>query len=473
MIPTWKQYIQNNENGLATFTDDEIEAERQKREQGSNLFPLDVFNPKIAPFINALAQNYDIHRAYIGLCLLSAYSTAIGTAYTVATNETDRIYLPIWGCLLGLSSSGKTLAINKIYGPLNKIQDQFNRQWDEETHGLSDDGIKKAHMHQLIYRDIFTPTLVRYVIPDNPKGLCKMADELLEWINGMNPGSKTGRDGIDEQFWLSVWNCTQYDAVRSGKQKFVCKRPFINIIGGTQYKVLPDFFAKNRDTSGFIFRLLFAIDDRSKMAEVDPYFQMPKEWAAPHEHSLEFMYRELAMPDSEEEPGRCILTHDAINLYHSWVRTSVKAINEMEDIDDRELQAGIFGKTKEYCLRFAALLHISDKVLNADMPENIYKARLSKIEYIDVMTLHRAMKLAQYFHKSSEIAYERVKKQRYAPHDAIVCANLMRKIDKRFSLMQIAGVIYGNETEANKSKLKRNLKKWMFEYSWLFNTRER
>jgi hypothetical protein len=463
--------FKQKENGLATFTDEEIEAEKLKREQTENIFPLDVFHPKMAPFINALAKHYDIHRAYIGLALLSAYSTAIGTAYTVSTNETDRIYLPLWGCLLGLSSSGKTLAINKIYGPLNRIQDQYNREWEESTFGLSDDGIKKAHMAQLIYRDIFTPTLVRYVIPDNPKGLCKMADELLEWINGMNPGSRSGKDGIDEQFWLSVWNCTQYDAVRSGKQKFVCKRPFINIIGGTQYKVLPAFFDKNRDTSGFIFRLLFAIDDRSKMAEVDPYFQMPKEWSAPHEHCLEFLYRQLAMPDSEEEPGRCILTHDAIKMYHAWVGDSIKAINQIEDVEDRELQAGIFGKTKEYCLRFAALLHVSDKVLEADMPESTYSARLSKTEYISESTLARAKKVAQYFHKSSEIAYARVQKESYAPHDARLLAQIMRNHPEK-SMKQHAKTVYGADTEANRKKLERNYKKWVLNFPKLWNAKK-
>jgi hypothetical protein len=463
--------LKSKENGLATFSDNDIDAEQQRRAMQENIFPLDVFHPKIKPFINALAKHYDLHRSYIGLCLLSAYSSGIGTAYTVSTNGKDRIYLPVWACLLGLSSSGKTLAINKIIDPLKKIQDEYNLEWDDRTKMMTDDQIRRETMPTLMYRDIFTPTLVRYVIPDNPKGLCKMADELLEWINGMNPGQR-GKDGTDEQFWLSVWNCTQYDAVRSGKQKYVCKRPFINIIGGTQYKVLPHFFEKNRDTSGFIFRLLFAIDDRSKIAEVDPHFEMPKEWQSPHDHCINFLYRQLPVTSTEEEPGMCLLLYDAIRIYHTWVMKKVKEINDLEDVEERELQAGIFGKTKEYTLRFAALLHITDKVYDSDQAESILSVNLNKQEYISAATLERALKLAEYFHRSSEIAYERVKKQRYAPHDAMVCANLLKRLDKRYSLTDIAEVIYGGRTASAISKLRRNMKKWYVDYYWLFNTKK-
>jgi hypothetical protein len=467
---SFKDFIQKNkENGLATFTEEELESEQQRRKMNENIFPLEVFHPKTKPFINALNQSYDLHRSYIGLAILSSYSTAIGTAYTVSTNGKDEIFLPVWGCLLGLSSSGKSLSINKAYEPLKKIQDEFNLNWDIETQGITMDQMARKNMPQLLYRDIQTPTLIRYVIPDNPKGLCKIADELLEWVNGMNPAARN-KDGTDEQFWLSTWNCTQYDAVRSGKQKFVNKRPFVNIVGGTQYDVLPNFFSKNRDTTGFIFRLLFAIDDRNKIIEIDPHYDMAKEVSDPHENVLRTLYQKLKVESTEEIPGKCILTREAVDVYHGWVRTHVRKINEMEDLKQRELQSGIFGKIKEYALRFSAILHLTDVTFDNSEREWVnYKPQ----EFVSSDVMHRAIKLAQYFHFSAETSYERVQKQRYAPHDAIVCANLLRKLDKRFSLMQIAGILYNKETEANKSKVKRNLKKWMFEYPWLFNSKER
>ncbi|MEJ0030013.1 MAG: hypothetical protein WDO15_06435 [Bacteroidota bacterium] len=81
-------------------------------------------------------SHYDVPASYIGLTLLSAYSTAIGTSYAVESNG-DNIFLPVWACLCGISSSGGTTVINKIYSPLADIQDGFDLEWSDKTTGLS------------------------------------------------------------------------------------------------------------------------------------------------------------------------------------------------------------------------------------------------------------------------------------------------------------------------------------------------
>src|SRR5690606_37187291 len=116
------------------------------------------------------------------------------------------------------------------------------------------------------------------------KGLIKYSDELLEWINGMNQLTK--KEGTDEQFWISSWNCTKYSDIRSGKQKFVIRRPFVNVIGGAQYSVLSRMLSKDRDTTGFIFRLLLALPEVDKIAEPDPSFEVPREMYERHKINL-------------------------------------------------------------------------------------------------------------------------------------------------------------------------------------------
>ena len=127
-----------------------------------NPFPLHVFHPNIISFINLLCSKdgYDIPPSFVGTTLLSAYSTAIGTSYAVTANGKDLIYLPVWAGLVGISSSGKSLAISKIYEPLFNIQDAY----DIELQKLSEQNIQNQSNDEfvktLIIRDVTVPTLI-------------------------------------------------------------------------------------------------------------------------------------------------------------------------------------------------------------------------------------------------------------------------------------------------------------------------
>lgn len=471
----YEKFIRRKKQMLPSASTDDIREELRQRETSENIFPLHVFHPALQPMINAMVNHYDLDRGYIGLCMLSAYSTAIGTAFTVSTNGVDLIFLSVWGCMLGLSSSGKTFTLNKIYEPLFAIQKEFDAKWNEDTEGKSEAQIRDTNMPTVLFMDTYIPTLVRYIMPDNPKGVCKIADELLEWINGMNPGAKGGKDGTDEQFWIRTWNCAPAYVTRSGKQKTTIPRPFANIIGGTQYKLLPMFFAKNRDTTGFIFRLLFAIDDRAKIAEIDPRYSMPREFSIPHNQAINTLYNVFSVTDMHDEPGVCQLGAEAVNIYDAWVRQNIRRINNMDDVNDKDIQSGIFGKIKEYALRFAAILYIMDKALDAGPDTSLMGIGLSKHEFIPAHVMTRALDAVEYFYKSASTAYDRVKKQLYAPEDALRCATIFRIMK---SYADGGKMMYGDPTDETdrdrkKKKFQRLVKKYMTDYPWLFNAKAR
>lgn len=470
----FKRNLRNRKGGLSTASVTELEAELTQRAKDNNPFPLDVFHENVHPFLNALHKYYDFHKGYIGLTLLSCYSTAIGTSYTVSTTGSDQIYLPIWGCMLGLSSSGKSLCFNKIYDPLVQLQNEIDKNWEEDTRGLSEEKTRFTDMPQLLYRDSHMPTLIRYVLPDNPKGICKVSDELLEWINGMNATGGGRKEGTDEQVWLSIWNCTNYSAIRSNKVKISLRRPFVNVFGGTQYENLPKFFNNNRDHSGFIFRLLFAIDDRKSVIAVDPYFTMPDEWWMPHHKCIRLMHEYLKVVDADDEPGVCILSEESRDIFYNWSEAIRRRVNGSEE-KDRNIQAGIFGKIKEYMLRFCAILHITDKVLDNMNVEGGYHHKLMMREPITPDVIRRAIKLADYFYISAEQAYANVILQKFAPRDAMEIAALWNKLylGQRKSLMDLGSIMYGKKSEANRKRFERNLTRYMVDYHWLFNSKER
>jgi hypothetical protein len=467
--------ISNIKTGLSSEKTQDLKNEILKREASENLFPLQIFHPTLKPMINAWNVSYDLDPGFIGLSILSAYSTAIGTAFAVTTKKQptreDFIYLSVWACNVGISSSGKSTVLNRAYSPLFEIQREFDNEWLSETKGLGEMQVAQKQMPTVIFQDTYIPTLVRAVLPDNPKGVCKWSDELLEWINSMDPSAKGGKEGTDQQFWLKTWNCTPAMVTRSGKQKTVLPRPFVNVVGGTQHELLPKFFAKERDITGYIFRLLFAIDDRNIAIDVDPFFEMPKEFVEPYHRSIQLLYKQFNVESTEDEPAACILTDECILMYHKWVKTKTKQINQLEEVRDRNIQHGIFGKIKEYAQRFSAILYVMDRALDNWNYIHPHDVRLQRSHnYVTVDYMERAIQACEYFHKSATITYERVQKQRYAPEAAIITANMMKANKNMTDIANVVFVGKSKSAEGRRQMLNRSLKKWYLDYSWLFNS---
>lgn len=428
-----------------------------------------VFHPNISSFINLLCSKdgYDIPPSFIGTTLLSAYSTAIGTSYVVSTNGIDYIYLVVWAGLVGISSSGKSLAIKKIYEPLFEIQNTFDMQWENESQNLSESQLNGLKMNTIIVRDVHIPTLTRTFLPDNPKGIVKHADELLEWINGLNQISK--KEGIDEQFWVSSWNCSSYTGIRAGKQKFVNKTPFVNIIGGTQHKVLPRFFANDRDTSGFIFRLLFATHHSDLIAKPKPSFQMPHKIEWYHHESIKTLYNSLKVENVNTKPQMVIISLEASELYENWVNSKIDTINKMEDIDEKDTASSILGKMKEYVLRFCGILAVSDKCLDAQIVNEKLNPCFNDKEYVGINVMKRAIELGEYYNKEAILAYEKVKSSNVAPQEVILAAKLFKQNQP---YLKMAKIVYSNQKPKSDTALakqmERDLKKWMIKYPKIF-----
>jgi hypothetical protein len=457
-------YLDNSKkkgSDLATVSDEALAEELKTREEVKNIFPLEVFHDSIKPFITALNKNYDIPRSYIGLGLLCCYSTAIGTSFAVSPNGHTKIPLPVWGALVGISSSGKTLAIDLTHDPLYKIQAEFDRDYKENIAPLPEEARRRAKIKTVVYRDAVIATLVRSIMPDNPKGLTKYADELIEWINGMNQMSK--KEGTDEQFWISSWNCKNYSGIRSGKEKFNVPRPFVNVVGGIQPTILHKLFAKDRDTTGFIFRLLFAVPEVIKIAEPESGFAIPKEYLELHEKTVRKLYFDLNIEDSYEEQRRCILTQEASKMYEAWVKEKIRKINKMEYLRDKEIHSGILGKIKEYAYRFAGILHIVDKASHED-DSRIY-GWFNNDESIPSEVMARALKLADYFYQSAADVYETVENNIIAPPDVVLAASMFRL---RASATDVGYALYGKRNDASKQRAWRNIQKWMRQYPRLF-----
>lgn len=447
--------------GLDAFSNDQIRMEMLRRDLTTNRFPLEVFHPSLKPFLNALCHEYDIPASYAGASILSGLSSAIGTSYVVSTNGVDFVPLPVWVVLVGLSSGGKSMMQNFAFQPHQAIQQIFDKEWEAKTGHLGNEKREKERYECLLFRDAHVSTLIRTILRDNPKGVVKFTDEIIEVINGMAQYGK--KEGIDEQFMLSTWSCLPFQAARSGKTIINLPRPFVNFIGGTQKSVLPKFLANNRDGSGFAFRFLFALPDEERIALPNPEFAMPANFRQPYLDCINRLYFGLPVTDSYQTPKVCQLSPEAVRQYVQWYRAKADVLNRITDPEDKATFASIYGKVKEYALRFAGVLCLHDRAMENSHNDG-FQAGFLEHETIGFDLMDRAIKLADYFFISAIDTYRIVDTRRTAPQEVLICAAMLRN---GRSLSDIAEVLH--KDRKYKMRVHRELKVWIKRYPRVFN----
>ncbi len=452
---SYKAYKEKKQRTLSATSVEELLGEIEEREKMANPFPLDVFHPNIKPFIELIHEHYDIPRSFIGLSMLTAYSTAIGNGYYLSNKKLGAMPLTVWAALVGMSSSGKSVIMKQIFDPLNEIQKDFSAEWKANGEMLGDEERKNYPLRKLIFNDIQIPTLVRWVLPDNLKGMLKFSDEILEWINGMNPNNRS--EGNEEQFWLKCWDGGSHQITRSGKQETFIDKMFINNFGSIQPTVLHKLFKNDRATTGFIFRFLFAIPEENKIAIPSLDFDMPEQLQELHRRSINTLYKALWVNDLDDV-RKCIFSPQAIRTFDVWRKEKAHKINGMESLYEKNLQGGIYGKITAYTQRLAAILHVSDKAYNHET--------FQQEEIIEEETIERAIKLGDYFFASAYETHNLAKEHENAPLDVARIAILW---SSGKSYTQIAESEYQNLTpSAGKKKVERMVKKNLPMYPRLF-----
>lgn len=396
------------EVGLSARSTEEMQDEIKTRERTKNPFPLHVFHPAIKPFIEMVHTHYDIPRSFIGLSMLTAYSTAVGNAYWITNKKLGSMPLNIWASIVGMSSSGKSVIMKQIFKPLFDIQQQFSDDWEAQTQDMNDEQRKHHNLNKLTFNDIQIPTLIRYVLPDNPKGMLKFSDEILEWINGMNPNNRS--EGNEEQFWLKCWDGSPHQITRTQKQETSLQKMFINNFGSIQPTVLHKLFKNDRDTTGFIFRFLFALPEKDRIAIPSLDFDMPPDLESMHYKCINSLYKGLGVYDLDNI-RECIFTPQAITLFDQWRRHKATIINLIDDLYDRNLQGGIYGKITAYVQRIAALLHLADSAYD--------HRTFQQQEIIDHNVMDRAIALGEYFFQSALDTHSLAKEHEHAPSEIV------------------------------------------------------
>ena len=453
------EYFAKAKGDASAIGTNELKAEIEKRSV-ELVFPFEVFHPSAKDFMTNQHKHLDIPRSFVGSCMLAAYSSSIGAAY-VASSGTGTSPLSLWVCMTGMSSSGKTLAIDQSFAPIQEIQNEFDHEW-ENLHGKSSSSQSEHQMKTVLFRDVVVVTLARTVLPENPKGVTKMADEILEFINGLNQFGRGNKEGTDEQFWLSGWGGFPYSGIRANRDKFSVPRVFANVIGGIQPSVIGKLFKNDRATTGFIFRMLFATCE-PRIAMPDTLFRMPPEIIDTHKRCIRNLYFNLPVASGYDKPREFILNHDANKMRDTWRKNKAQQINRISDILERETRAGILGKMYDYAIRFSALLKAAD----LSYEEEPFRDSIT----IDASVMERALKLADYYYNSAWQTFETANKFVIAPLEVLRFAAYVRS---GFTTQKMGDLEHPNvkNSDTRRKRASRELKKMLDAYPKVFNAKQ-
>lgn len=470
-------------NSAATLTDQDLEGELRKRRKGL-VFPLDVFPSEITELLSVIHHKLEGERAFIGQSVLAMVSAAIGSAI-VARSGNWQTPLTQWSVSVGISSSGKSMVQGILRKPMDRIQAVFDREYEQALRqgSISDDeeedddepsdlvvdtkgNLKREKKKYqpweppvrktVFVNDMTFEAMINDVMKHNFKGICKFEDEMVKWFDDMKR-YKSG--GSEISFWTSSWAApANFTMARSGGKYLVINRKHMvaSIVGGTQPDLLYRFFDEDKAYSGFSFRFLFALADEDKVTDPDLDYVIPDNVMNPYTGMLEWLYKELPMNSAEADPIPLSLLPSAIKEMQAWQSRNAKKINDLDDLEEKKIKAGIYGKNKEYCLRFAAMLAAMDAACKR-MPIN-------RNTPVNVDHIQRAIRLADYFFNAGWQAYELAKSRKIIPPEVLEFAGLFKHCDCNQTRMATAMGV-------TRQAVSKKLNKFMNLYPSAFNAR--
>lgn len=394
-------------NEAMTLPEEDLYAELKRRES-ENVFPIDVFPPELTPWLNFLLVGFRAEPSFVGTALLQAGSVAIGSGLR-SRMSTMTEKLSIYSALVGYTSSGKSVVIDNMFEPIKEIQNHLDAENAEAEN--SREGHEDFSKKSIITEDTTFGSFVD-LLAQNPKGVNKVYDELSTFFDDMER-FKTINAGEDK-FWLKAWNSNaDHKQTRKGKMSLNIPREtfFCNIFGGTQPIFLKLFFQKNRYESGFSSRFLFALQPKYEIMEIDPYLEFPEQAFDVYRKMIQVMYDTYKPIMHGHQPLEAYFTKQAIDVYQIWSKKHLKAVKAEKDEMVMNAKAGIYGKMKQYVVRFAGILKVMYKT--CDNPD------FCLFEKIEPDYVRLACRLADYYMDANFTAYEMVYKNLIVPPEII------------------------------------------------------
>jgi Protein of unknown function (DUF3987) len=437
---------------LATATDEELVQEMATRKENLNPFPIHLFPPQLKPFISAVVSEIGCDPSHVGGTLLGVLSSCIGSYYTINPTDSWTIGLAVWLCNVGISSAGKSKADKMVVDPLYKIQDELSRRnEDRKRENENSESTDRLRMQEIIVQNATFEAMVKELLFDNPKGLCKHEDELTSWIEGMYRYSK---DDTELNFWLKGWSNSPFKFNRTNNKKAEVKRTSCCVIGGTQPAFLAEFFSTKMLAKGFTARLLFNVPDNEIISSTNLFYKFDAGLKKSYQDLCMKLFFDLEVKHQDQEPQPLAVPIDAVILFDNWCKEKEAILNKMSDFDTvpKSVAATAYGKLKEYAWKFAGIMAVLDAAVNGN--------NHGYLETIKLHHLEAALEITEYYFKSFQKAYLLSSSRLFVPLHVLDLSRLWRSGISQKEMAKKLGMA--------ETTFRNQIKRYMREYPHAF-----
>ncbi len=358
-------------------------------------FPVDVLPAKLQGIINEANTTLGFPKDYIAGSMLTAMAAVIGNTHSAEAMAGWKEYAILFVALVGCPGVCKSHPLSYLMQPLIDHDAENAAQFAEElkrynaaielppkervANGYELNPVEPLRV-RFMMQDV-TNEAVHRILSENPRGLILMYDELSGWVKNFNRYN----NGSESEFWMSVFNHKVAMSDRKSSQSGVfIRNPFLCVIGTIQPKVLTDLAANNRNANGFMERILYVFPADQSKPKWDrtrrlPSFDIAAAWR-------EILSRLIGIVPTADGNGEIIpedvpFSPDALDRLYQWQNEQTDRCNA----DGSDTLTSIASKLEIYAIRFSLLLALADWACGSEK------------KLIDVDTVERAIRLAEYF----------------------------------------------------------------------------
>ncbi len=386
---------------LAAIVKAAIEAEKDE----PNPFPLDTFPKPLADIVRHWHTVYRRPIDFHGGSIIAAASAAIANNVHIEHVAGSVQPVACWCVIVGPPSSAKSPIMRTCMRPLFEREKLHRKNLKEDLEDWKTDKARasknkeqeppKPELQQRIVNDATIESLIKVLMQASCwKGVIAFKDEFMGLIKGMNAYKSNGQD---LEHFLSMWSGMPIMLNRSGLEYagFV-ETPFVAMLGAIQPGILNGLTDGGKIANGFLYRLLFCFPEDVKIPL--PSGELPRREVL--EQYKVIINRLIDLPSHPEgKPTVLRMEANAFKAYEKY-KTDVEQ-DIINRTDDENIQS-LYGKIVDYTLRLATITDLLELVSEGD--EVFWKSYSHKdlVKHrIAVQSIHRAIRLSEYFTRNS------------------------------------------------------------------------
>jgi hypothetical protein len=335
--------------------------------------PLHLFPAAWAQWITSAAEEASAPPDFVAAALLGTVGATIGNARWASPWPGWREPPTLNVACVGLPSSGKSPAIDRVAEPLGDLQAELNEDWAERQRAFRGAKVAAEERAAAWKSDVKEAIRLRHAPPEepdsaappepaarrrvistdptveraarlsaeNPRGLLLLRDELAGWITGMDRYSSAA--GADRAFWLEAYGGRRWAPDRVKDEGNPIEVPHLTwgILGGIQPGRVSSLLTSG-DDDGLSARFLYVWPASRRPTR-------PRGIGFPG-YLLKLLRRLRSLPWDGPEPVTMPFTEEAACALQDWR----ERVADME-----QTAAGLFlswlGKTPGFLVRLALI----------------------------------------------------------------------------------------------------------------------